>query len=230
MWRWALLPFASALIVGLLFALDPTHILRGLLCGDEFYGNRPATYWRMAIIELDDNRQATPSIWGRFACSCGITPSSQESRYNVRKLLDDPTAFSVLTVLTTDDDLYVRWKASEALIRMSLRDSSDLIVILEESVYGLPDYDDRLRALELLEALGPRAAPASAGLVRALADKGNGWSYFDEEPLYERAARVLLRIGPPAIPALQNGLKSDNCRARELASRVLAQLDVLNED
>lgn len=74
------------------------------------------------------------------------------------------------------------------------------------------------RAIESLYSLGPDAAPAASALVALLS--------YPNRDIRERASSALHHIRAPAIPALLTGLKSEDFRIRQGASRVLWQMKV----
>jgi HEAT repeat protein len=153
-----------------------------------------------------------------------VQSSENESKL-VSQLLNDREAVPVLVSLLENKKLCVRWRAAEALLRMKVRSPAEVIAILNDAVGNLAAYDDRYQVAEILEQMGPSAAPASSGLVRALGDLGPDWSNdSDTEPLCEKVARILVRIGPPAVPVLKAGLEAEDPWARRRAALALSKI------
>ena len=127
------------------------------------------------------------------------------------------------------------------LVRMMSRDADDEVADLAAEALGrigaaaVPavseilrgrDPDARIRAVKALGAAGPKAAAATADLLRALGDR--------DEELRTAAAAALGRIGhgpeaKAAIPALIAALKDPDWKVRQHAAVALGQIGPMTD-
>jgi HEAT repeat protein len=84
-----------------------------------------------------------------------------------------------------------------------------------------PNVEVRRSAAAWLRNPDANTASATPNLVRALAD--------DDEQVRIAALGALVEVGRPAIPALQYALKDPNPRTRDLAQRILREIEALEK-
>lgn len=149
---------------------EPTGILRGLLAGEPFYRDRPASIWREMLQEHG---------------SSGHIPQATSIQFR-----DANGAFPVLRACAHDPDRNVRWPAIALVGMGNLRTqpARDLLVeALEDE-----DVEVRLQAILALARWGPAARPVLPALVARLQDV--------ELQVAHQADLALWQIDPSAAP------------------------------
>jgi HEAT repeat protein len=175
----------------------------------------PSVYWGEAATRL---RNGQTVVYGYLGGVSGLVEVDRAGK----KLWED---FPV-----SPPGLIVRLRLCLPLVRFGF-DEPVTEVDFDAAEYrakGLKDNDreGRYRALMFLQHLGPKAAPAAAALVEALADPDEKISYG--------AAEALVWIGRPALPAVLEALdhKRENVRAHAVVvlGRIKAEWQIPPED
>lgn len=131
-----------------------------------------------------------------------------------------PFATSLEKTAVSDEDARVRSAATFAYTQISLPPES--AVPLLQQVLKDKQPSVRLVAAGRLRNLAAKAAAASTDLGTALAD--------EDEAVRLAASEALVRIGPPAVPALRTALESKNVNAKKLALACLSALGPTAKD
>jgi HEAT repeat protein len=214
-------------LAGLGAWFEPTQFVRGKVCGEAFFGNRPTTYWRQKLesenpIDQDEGPRRLKE--GKAAAVPVLIDLTRCDSANVRvqaisilaRLKQDafPATDALLTLLA-DPDIYVRQTAARALGEIH-PDDPRVVPALLEKLAG----DEKATAIRPLSEYGANAKAAVPRLIELLEN--------DPDPnLQWEAARTLGKIGPDAqaaIPSLIKALKSTSGTLREHAAETLGEL------
>lgn len=163
---------AALVLLALLAAVEPTHIVRGLLRGEHFFDGRPTGYWRNVL--RDD------SLTGRVS-------------YGTAQRLDrDHRAIPVLLDCLRDSDSEVRKPAAMLLARCE--PVADIVAALTSALRD-PDPEVAVRAAGALGALGPAARSAAPELSELTHGTDGQIARAAEDALWRIDVPAALRAG-----------------------------------
>jgi hypothetical protein len=210
--------------------LDPTRFLLGHLRGENFFRNRPSSYWARALSDpapgAKPNTMDLLSKGGAEAAPVLAelvrTGSSAEVRWSAAEVLGfiGPPAASAVPALADalrDSEPNVRYVAVKALIKFRATAHEAIPALVE----ALKDSEVRVRAnaAEALGEMGATAREAVPAIAELLKDP--------EEEVRAHAAEALGDIGPvarPALPALRAALNDPSEEVRKEATQSIQKI------
>ena len=201
--------------------LDPTYVLLGLLRNESFYQRRPTTYWSREIQKLRPRTSSAGFFVYLDKFFDYFRSSEPIKKEDLTLLKGGPEAAPVLKELLRDKEPFVRWNAAFTLLDAGDVQPREVVPALCDALLYQDDYRTRYEAAEIMEEIGPEPETEIAipALILALNDDG----FFigsNGDFVRSKAARILSRIGAPAVPALTKGLRDPDVAVRREAASV----------
>jgi hypothetical protein len=161
------------LVVALVIALEPTHVVRGFLCWEAFYRGRPTSYWRETLRADGQNGHVRPETVATFRIRGQAAP--------------------VLAECLQDSDPNVRWPAAYLLGNGPF--VTQLTVPPLRRALHDPDKEVHLQAIYGLGLIGANARQATNELADLYRDPDAQIRHYADVALWRVHAPAARRAG-----------------------------------